>query len=119
VRLSTLKGSGPVVAPKLPDGVLAPADAAKKVGEKVTVQFAVASVGGKVNLYLNSQKSFMAKDNFAVVLPVKSQTGPWAKANADTFVGKSIRATGTVALNKSGSVQLEIADEKALEIVKE
>jgi hypothetical protein len=119
VRLSTLKGSGPVVAVKLPEGVLSPADAAKKVGEKVTVQFLVQSVGGKANLYLNTQKNFMAKDNFAVVLPVKLQTGPWAKAGADTFVGKTIRATGTVSLNKSGSVQLELAEEKGLEIVKE
>lgn len=119
VRLSTLKGSGPVVAPKLPEGVLSPAQAAKKVGEKVTVQFGVLSVGGKANLYLNSQKNFMSKDNFAVVLPVKFQVGPFAKAGADTFVGKTIRATGTVSLNKQGSVQLELADEKSLEIVKE
>ncbi len=119
VRLSTLKGSGPVVAPKLPDGVLSPAQAAKKTGEKVTVQFEVLSVGGKTNLYLNSQKSFMSKDNFAVVLPVKFQVGPLAKANADTFVGKTIRVTGTVSVNKQGSVQLELADEKSLEFVKE
>ncbi len=119
VRLSTLKGTGPVVAVKLPDGILSPADAAKKPGEKVTVQFAVQSVGGKANLYLNSSKDFRAKDNFAVLLPTKAQTGPWAKAGADTFVGKTIRATGTVAVNKQGSVQLEIAEEKALEIVKE
>ncbi len=119
VRLSTLKGTGPVVAVKLPDGVLSPADAAKKVGETVKVQFVVQSVGGKANLYLNSQKSFMAKDNFAVVLPVKLQAGMWAKAGADTFVGKTVRATGKIEVNKSGSVQLEIAEEKALEIVKE
>jgi alkaline phosphatase D len=117
VRLSTLKGNGPVIAPKLPDGVLSPAQAAKKVGEKVTVQFTVLSVGGKANLYLNSQKSFMSKDNFAVVLPVKFQVGAFAKA--ETFVGKSIRATGTVMLNKQGSVQLELADDKSLEFVKE
>lgn len=119
VRLSTLKGSGPVVAVKLPEGVLSPAEAMKKTGEKVTVQFAVQSVGGKANLYINSQKDFKSKDNFAVVLPVKQQTGPWAKAGPDTFVGKTIRATGKVEVNKQGSVQLEIADEKSLEIVKE
>jgi alkaline phosphatase D len=119
VRLSTLKSSGPAVAVPLPDGVLTPADAAKKVGEKVTVQFAVQSVGGKANLYLNSQKDFRAKDNFAVVLPVKLQTGTWAKAGPDTFVGKTIRATGKVEMTKQGAVQLEITEEKELEIVKE
>ena len=119
VRLSTLKGTGPVVAEKLPDGILSPAEAAKKPGETVKVQFTVQSVGGKANLYLNSNKDFRAKDNFAVVLPVKLQTGPWAKAGPDTFVGKTIRATGKVEVNKQGSPQLEISEEKGLEIVKE
>jgi alkaline phosphatase D len=119
VRLSTLRGSGPVAAVKLPDGVLSPVDAAKKTGETVTVQFAVQSVGGKANLYLNSNKDFRAKDNFAVVLPVKVQTGKWEKAGADTFVGKTVRATGKVDTNKQGARQLEITEEKALEIVKE
>jgi alkaline phosphatase D len=119
VRLSTLKGAGPAVAVNLPKGVLSPAEAAKKTGETVTVQFAVQSVGGKANLYINSHKDFRAKDNFAVVLPVKLQTGPWAKASADTFVGKTIRVTGKVEVNKQGAVQIEITEEKALEIVKE
>ncbi|MBN9118407.1 MAG: alkaline phosphatase family protein [Planctomycetes bacterium] len=119
VRLSTLKGTGPAVAVKLPEGVLAPADAAKKVGETVKVQFVVQSVGGKANLYLNSQKDFRAKDNFAIVLPTKLQTGTWAKAGPDTFVGKTVRATGKVETTKQGAVQLEITEEKALEIVKE
>jgi hypothetical protein len=120
VRLSTLKGSGAAVAqPKLPEGVLSPAEAAKKAGEKVTVQYVVQSVGGKANLYLNSQKNFMAKDNFAIVLPTKLQTGKWEKANAETFVNKTVRATGTIMVNKQGTAQLEITEEKAIEIVKE
>ena len=116
VRLSTLKSAGPAV--KLPDGVLSPSDAAKKTGETVTVQFVVRSVGGKANLYLNSDPDFRAKDNFAVVIPVKSQTGKWEKAGTDSFLGKTVRATGKVNTNKQGAVQLEITDEKNLEIVK-
>ncbi len=119
VRLSTLKGTGtgPVTGqPKLPDGVLSPADAAKKVGEKVTVQYVVQSVGGKTNLYLNSEKDFRAKTNFAVMLGAKVQTGAWEKAGPDTFTGKTIRATGTVKLNKDNP-QLEVLDPKDLEIV--
>src|SRR5205807_3686207 len=46
VRLSTLKPGAAVAQPKLPAGVLSPAEAAKKPGEKVTVQFTVASTGG-------------------------------------------------------------------------
>lgn len=119
VRLSTLKPAGAAavaVQPKLPEGVLSPAEAAKRVGEKVTVQFAVASVGGKTNLYLNSNKDFRAKDNFAVVLDPKVRTGKWEKAGPDTFVGKTLKATGTVRLNKD-SPQLEVTDPKDVEIV--
>lgn len=117
VRLSTLKATGePVAAAKLPAGVSSPAEAAKKVGEKVTVQFAVASTGGNMNLYLNSEKDFRAKDNFAVVLGLKVRTGKWEKADGATFAGKTIRATGAVKLNKDAP-QLEIADPKDLEIV--
>jgi alkaline phosphatase D len=120
VRLSTLKSNGKVVidppAMPLPEGVIAPAEAAKKVGEKVTVQFTVLSTGGTSNLYLNSDKNFRTKENFAVVLGAKAKTGPWEKATGDTFNGKIIRATGTVKLFK-GSPQLDIVDEKQLEIV--
>jgi len=121
VRLSTLKGTGAPVAvapPKtpLPEGVLSPAEAAKKVGEKVTVQYTVASSGGQANLYLNSDKNFRAKENFAVVLTPKAKTGKWDKASGETFNGKTIRATGTVKLNKDAP-QLDVTDPAQLEIV--
>ncbi len=120
VRLSTLKSTGkPVVVaeqPKLPEGILSPAQAAKKVGEKVTVQFAVASTGGQANLYLNSDKDFRSKENFAVVLTPKAKTGPWDKATGETFKGKVIRATGTIKLNKD-TPQLDVTDPQQLEFV--
>jgi alkaline phosphatase D len=119
VRLSTLRGTGAAVAaerPKLPEGVLSPAEAAKRVGEKVTVQYVVASVGGQVNMYLNSERDFRSKDNFAVVLPPAVRTGRWEKATADTFVGKTVRVTGMVKLNRDAP-QLEVVDEKQIEIV--
>ena len=120
VRLSTLKGRGAAVAgPKLPEGVLAPAEAAKKPGEAVKVQFTVQSVGGRTNLYLNSNKDFRAKNNFAVVVPAKAQTGKLAKADLEKLVGQTIRVSGKIELNKQGNAQLEVADEKAFEIVKE
>jgi alkaline phosphatase D len=115
VRLSTLKGTV-AEQPKLPAGVLSPAEAAKKVGEKVTVQFAVGSAGGQMNLYLNTEKDFRAKGNFAIVLTPEARKGKWAKATAETFAGKTVRATGTIKLNKDAP-QLEVADEKDLEIV--
>lgn len=120
VRLSTLRGTGAAAAPrvKLPDGVLAPAEAAKKVGEKVTVQYAVGSTGGKVVLFLNSEKDFRNKANFAAVLTAKGQTGAWEKATGATFAGKTVRVTGTVKLNKDNP-QIEVTDQKQLELVGE
>jgi alkaline phosphatase D len=120
VRLSTLKGSGAAVAgkdaPKLPAGVLTPAEAVKRVGEKVTVQYVVASTGGATNLYLNSQKDFRGKDNFAVVLPAKGRPAKWKDATGTTFQGKTIRATGTVKLNRDNG-QIEVTEEGQLEVV--
>ncbi|MDY3552253.1 alkaline phosphatase D family protein [Gemmata sp. JC717] len=124
VRLATLKGTGTAATtapagPKPPEGVLTPAEAAKKAGETVKVQFVVQSIGGKANLYLNSDKDFRAKDNFAVVVPVKVQKGALAKGDIEKLVGATIRVTGKVETNKQGSATLEVADEKAFEVVKE
>lgn len=118
VRLATLKPSGVAAGPrpKLPDGVLTPAEAAAKAGQKVTVQFPVASTGGMTNLYLNSARDFRAKDNFAVALTPAAKAGPWADATGATFLGKTIRATGTVQV-VSGSARIEVAMPGQLVIV--
>jgi serine/threonine protein kinase len=115
---SQSKGSSTPVGPTQPvvPGIFTPTDAAKRIGERVTVQFVVESVGGKVNMYLNSHKDFLDKDNFAVVLTAKMQTGKWEKANLDALVGKTVRATGTVKVNKD-LVQLELSDPKDLEVL--
>lgn len=118
LRLSTLRATDEAaVRPKRPAGVLTPAEAARKAGESVTVQYVVASTGGQFNLYLNSEKDFRGKDNFAVVLTPKGKVGPWAKATGATFQGQTIRATGTVKMSKD-SPQLEVTDPRQLEVVK-
>ncbi|MCS6866462.1 MAG: alkaline phosphatase D family protein [Gemmataceae bacterium] len=117
VRLSTLKNSARGVEPPRPEGVLTPDQAAQKPGETVTVQFLVRSVGGKTTIYLNSHPDFRAKDNFAVHLTPKAQTGRWEKVAPESFLGKTIRATGKVQMNKYDQPQLEVVDEKALVIV--
>ncbi len=117
VRLSTLKSTGRVPESQRPQGVLTPAEAAQKPGETVTVQFTVQSVGGKTTIYLNSHKDFRAKDNFAVHLTPPAQTGPWAKVTPERFLGQTIRVTGKVQINKYDQPQLEVVDEKALQIV--
>ena len=65
---------------------------------------------------LNSDKDFRSKDNFAVVLTPKAKTGKWEKPTAATFVGKTIKATGTITLNKDAP-QLTITEAGQLEIV--
>ena len=127
VPLSLLKTS-PVLAvtddpakppAKLPEGVLTPAEASKKVGEEVKVQFTVKS-GRAVNdgkrILLNSDEDFKAKANFTVVLNNKAMTGKYEKAKYDTFKDKVICASGKVSEYK-GAPQIQIDEEKLLEIV--
>jgi alkaline phosphatase D len=107
----------PPALPK-PDGVLDPADALKKVGETVTVQFAVKS-GRAVTkrLLLNSDADFRSDANFTVVLTGKALTeGKFKDATFDTFKGKTVRATGKVT-EYQNRPQLQIDDETKIEIV--
>jgi alkaline phosphatase D len=117
LRLSLLRRKGSAKpTSSLPPGVLSPEQASRRIGERVTVQFVVRSVGGKTNLYLNSTADFRALDNFAVVLTPSAQTGPWSKASAETFLNKTIRATGTVRLNRN-SPQLEVTEARDLQLI--
>jgi alkaline phosphatase D len=117
LRLSLLRRKGSAKpTSSLPPGVLSPEQASRRIGERVTVQFVVRSVGGKTNLYLNSTADFRALDNFAVVLTPSAQTGPWSKASAETFLNKPIRATGTVRLNRN-SPQLEVTEARDLQLL--
>jgi alkaline phosphatase D len=119
VRLSTLRAAAVAgESPKRPEGVLSPAEAAKKVGEKVTVQFPVASTGGSPDkrLFLNSEKEFRAKENFTVMLLPRAFTGKWEKATGATFQGKTVRVSGTVKLYMDRP-EIEVTDEKQIEIV--
>ncbi len=102
-----------------PKGVLTPAEAAARVGEKVTVQYAVVGgrgVSGGKRILLNSDRDFKAKANFTVVVNEAALTGPYANATYDTFAGKTIRVTGTVT-QFSGAPQVQVTDAKQLVIV--
>jgi len=82
---------------------LTPADAAKKVNQKVTVEFQVKSTGGKSAVYLNSEEDFKSDKNFTVFLPAKA-VDKFKAAKVDDpaahFKGKTVRVTGTVTLFK-------------------
>ena len=115
--LSLLKASNVVAKPDpaLPKGVLSTAEAAAQVGEKVTVQFKVQSVGGRTNIYLNSAKDFRSKDNFAVVIPSKLARG---KFKGVSFEGKTVRVTGKVS-KANDSPRIEVEEAGQIEVVGE
>lgn len=80
---------------------LTPADAAKKVREKVTVEMFVKSTGGNENCYLNSEADFMAETNFTIFIPKDTKEKfkkLGVKNPAEHFDQKTIQATGTVIL---------------------
>lgn len=117
VPLSKLQGKGAQPVVDLPKGILSPAEAIKKVGAEVTVQFEVA--GGRLigkRILLNSDKDFRSKENFTVVVNETAWTGKFEKATFDTFAGKTIRASGKVTEFKDAP-QIQIDDATKLEIV--
>ncbi|HET6574795.1 MAG TPA: alkaline phosphatase family protein, partial [Fimbriiglobus sp.] len=118
VPLRVLKATGEPVA-KLPKGVIGPAEARRRVGQEVTVQFPVR--GGRAvdkgkRILLNSETDFRSVRNFTVVLDEKGMTGPYAKATFATFQGKTVRAKGKVTKYQD-QVEIVVEDAKRLEIV--
>ncbi len=122
-KLQPKKGAVPAgpTAPALPlpDGIIAPAEAMKKVGDEVTVQFAVATgrvVSDGKRILLNSEKDFRSPANFTVVVNEKAMAGKFEKATFDTFQGKTVRAKGKVTEFRNAP-QIQIDDAANLEIV--
>jgi serine/threonine protein kinase len=103
-------------------GALSPVEAAKKVGDRVTVEFLVKNTGearDRSRVFLNSA-DFREKDNFTVVLDMKKLSDELKSANIDDpqrhFKGKIIRASGMVSTFRDAP-QLVIDDLKQVEIV--
>jgi hypothetical protein len=85
------------------DRPLTPAEARRKVGEKVTVEMTVRAAKDRLEkrgeIYLDSEADFRDAKNFAVVI-TKAGAASLKAAGIDNpaehFRGKTIRATGTV-----------------------
>src|SRR5262249_34060074 len=81
---------------------IAPAEAAKKVNEKVTLEMEVRSTGkgekGEI-FFLNSEESFRHKKNFTIFVS-KEAAAKFKEVKiedpASFYKGKTIRVTGTV-----------------------
>lgn len=99
---------------------LTPAEAAKKLNEKVTVEMLVKSTGGKENCYLNSEEDFKSDDNFTIFLS-KDAKEKLKKAGIDDpaeyYKKKTIRATGRVFLVEKKPRIAIIEPEQDLKVV--
>jgi DNA/RNA endonuclease YhcR with UshA esterase domain len=78
-------------------------EAAKKVGEKCTVELSVKSTGkgGSGVIFLNSSANYQDDDNFTIFLPKEAVAKFKEEKIEDVpahFKGKTIRVTGTVKL---------------------
>jgi DNA/RNA endonuclease YhcR with UshA esterase domain len=89
------------VADDAPAKALSPAEAAKKVNERVTVEMEVRSTGGKGDCFLNSEADYKSADNFTVFIP-KDVVEKLKEAKIDDpsayYKGKTVRVSGTVTL---------------------
>jgi len=103
-----------------PLGTVTPGEAAKKVGEKVTVEMEVKSVGrSKGVFFLNSEPNYRSAMNFTLFID-RASAARFKKAGiadpAEHFKEKTVRATGTVKLYR-GRPEIAIEDPKEIELV--
>jgi DNA/RNA endonuclease YhcR with UshA esterase domain len=98
---------------------LTPAEAAKKLEMKVTVEFEVKSTGGNNNNYLNSQADYQDAANFTIFIPKVALT-KFAAAKiekpVDYYKGKTIQVTGTVVLFEK-KPQIRVEDPAQIKVV--
>jgi DNA/RNA endonuclease YhcR with UshA esterase domain len=103
------------------DKPLTPAEAAQKVGEKVTVEMEVKSARkGNGIAFLNSEADFKDEKNFTLFINragVEKFKAAKIEDPADHFKGKTVRATGKVALYRERP-QIVIEDAAQIVIVK-
>jgi len=85
-------------------GTVGPADAAKMVGQKVTLEMKVNSTGQATNgsrVFLNSAANYRDSANFTVVLDMRAVGDKLKAAGVDEpmthYRGKTVRVTGTVS----------------------
>ncbi|MDB5307345.1 MAG: hypothetical protein JWO38_1547 [Gemmataceae bacterium] len=98
---------------------ISPAEAAKKVNEKVTVEMEVKSVGGKEASYPNSETDFKDAKNFTVFIPAAALE-KFKKAKVEDpkmfYKGKRVRVTGTVTLYRE-KPQTKVEDPDQIEVL--
>ncbi|WP_373649736.1 hypothetical protein [Schlesneria sp. DSM 10557] len=98
---------------------LTPAEAAKKINEKVVLRMEVKSTGGRGNRYLNSEEDFKNPANFTIFIS-KDDLEKFKKAGIEKpeehFKGKVIEVTGTVVL-EMGKPQIKLKEPEQIKVV--
>jgi hypothetical protein len=104
------------------DPILTPAQARKKVGEKITVEMTVQGAKDRLEkrgeIYLDSETDFRDEKNFAVVITkagAASLKGTGIDDPAAHFKDKRIRVTGTVK-EVDNIPRIEIDEAKQIKI---
>ena len=111
------------LAPGSDEQPLAPVQARKKVGDKITVEMTVRAAKDRLEIrgeiYLDSEPDFRDEKNFAVVIMKKGAASLKAAgidSPADYFLAKKIRATGIVK-EVDNVPRVEIEESKQITVV--
>jgi DNA/RNA endonuclease YhcR with UshA esterase domain len=114
-----LFAAAPIVSDDISGKPISLAEAAKNVGDRVTVEMEVKSMGGKGPYFLNSEVDFKDTKNFTLFIP-KDAVEKFEKAKIDElpghYKGKTLRVTGTVSLYRE-KPQIEVEDPEQIKIV--
>ncbi len=104
---------------------LSPAEAAKRVGKKCTVEMTVRAsknaLAKRKLIYLDSEENFRDEKNFSVTVTATG-AAKFKKVGIDDpavhFKGKTIRATGTVSLDEKKKPRILVDDPGQIEVIK-
>jgi DNA/RNA endonuclease YhcR with UshA esterase domain len=107
-----------LAAGEQPAKPVSPAEAAKQVGKKVTVEMEVKSVGkGKGVFFLNSEKDFKDEKNFTLFIDKDgAKKFEEAKIDPTSYSGKTVRASGEVKLFRERP-EIVITDPKQIQVI--
>lgn len=124
VPLKNLQFKVPAKDAPVGPGAIGPREASKKMGERLTVEFEIASTGqsrDKGRIFLNSMGDYRDPANFTIVIQAQAFEESWKTVGLETYrkelVGKKIRATGVIS-EFQGKAQMEIDDPKLVLINK-
>jgi hypothetical protein len=118
-----LCGLAVIPAPADESKPLSPADAIKKVNERVTVLMVVKASKNRLEkrgeIYLDSEQDFRDEKNLAIVI-TKAGAPRFKEAGVDDpathFKGKTIQVQGTVIM-KENRPRIEVDDPKQIQLV--